>query len=445
MSRAARLAPWLAAAAGLAFSLAAFFPGYLTYDSALQWLQARHGQYSDIHPPAMAMLWRQFDRLGLGPGAMLAWHALLYWGGLALLFAALPLRPWLRAFGVLLVGLWPANLGLLPHIWKDIPTAAGFVIALALLRLDCARPHPGWRLGALAALLFACLMRHNAIAGAAPLLLWLVWREFRLQRPQQATRWPTLAVLTLGLAISLQALALLPARADSVRRIDAPWSVVALWDMAAVSLHERRLIFPDGFADPTLTLDELREDFWPSANAPVFYREKLFHSFDRDYDHAQVAVLRHAWLRLPLDHPRAYLAHRARLMWLLFGGDQAAVADHLVLQPGITPMGDNPPLEPNRSPLNRWLQARLDALIDTPFFAGWLYLLAVLALAAVAWRRRRDDLPATLALAAAASAVAYVLPLAVLSGSAEFRYLNWLVQVALLLPFLLWPKTKPPS
>ena len=49
----------------------------------------------------------------------------------------------------------------------------------------------------------------------------------------------------------------------------------------------------------------------------------------------------------------------------------------------------------------------------------------------------RDRPHAALAGAVAASALAYALPLAFVSGSAEFRYLNWPIFAALLAPLLL--------
>ena len=68
----ARLAPWLAALAGWALVLWVFWPGYMSWDSAYQWWQARHDQFDSVHPPLLAMIWQLTDRVVEGPGGMFA-------------------------------------------------------------------------------------------------------------------------------------------------------------------------------------------------------------------------------------------------------------------------------------------------------------------------------------------------------------------------------------
>jgi len=80
------------------------------------------------------------------------------------------------------------------------------------------------------------------------------------------------------------------------------------------------------------------------------------------------------------------------------------------------------------------------SLAATPVFAGWMYLLLAFATAVVAGMlaARGRPLPqAGLALAVALSCLAYSLPLTLVAGSVEFRYLAWPVLAALLAPPLL--------
>ena len=82
-----RLAPWLAAAAGLGLVLALFWPGYLSWDSAYQWWQARHGELDPTQPPVVPRTWAVVRALLPDPGGMLLLQLLPLWAGLALVLA----------------------------------------------------------------------------------------------------------------------------------------------------------------------------------------------------------------------------------------------------------------------------------------------------------------------------------------------------------------------
>jgi hypothetical protein len=320
-----------------------------------------------------------------------------------------------------------------------------FTLAVWMLRLELERPGWRYRLLALLMLLLACSCRHNAITGVVPLLLWIVWRSLG-ELPQLArlhtrplaralTALPIVVVLGLG----LQALAQLPTFADGVKRTPAVWSVVALWDMAAVSIAEQRMIFPEDVVVVGARVDDLRAHFTDWSNTTVFNSGKLIPTLAADFSDAQIAELRHAWLRLPIDHPGPYFAHRLRLAELLFGFDNAALPDHQVLMPGFVPMDGNPEIVQGQNAVRDAVLGWGRRHTDGPFFMGWLYLLLATAtgFAAIPGFLRNDP-GSALAGAIAASALAYALPLALVSGSAEFRYLAWPIQAALLAPALLW-------
>ena len=434
-----RLAPWLAAGLGLAAVLAVFWPGYMSWDSAYQWWQARNDQFDSVHPPLMAMIWQLTDRMVVGPGGMFALQAALLWSALALFAAALPVRPAWRFAIVLALGFWPPLVAMLPHVWKDLWTLGGFAWALALLAQDLRAPHRGWRAGALLALAFACAFRHNAITGALPLVAWIAWREAAAV-PARSVRGRVggAMAITVAMMAAVMIVSGLPNLDSRVRHTQRVWSVVTLWDAAAVSLAEGALVYPPELADPSLTLDELRDHFVDYSNTSVYLTGKLRHSFEGPYTPEQRAALDALAWSLPRDHAAAYFAHRWRLTQLLLGWDRAGLPDGLVMMPGLHQYEDNPPVPPQSSALHARALAALRSLIDTPLFAGWIYLalcLAVIVIAAVPRRHaaagaaRSPSL--TLAAAVAASSLTYALPLALASGSAEFRYLAWPVLATL--------------
>lgn len=414
--------PWGAAAVGFAFALAAFYPGYMSWDSAYQWWQARHGQFDSVHPPLMAMLWQLTGAVLPGPGGLFVLQQALLWGAYACIATALPWGGWRRASLVLAFGLWPPLLGLSAHLWKDLWTLCGFAWAAGLLLHDLRRPARRRRAAALAALAAACAFRANAITGALPFLVWFAWREAALAPRRAGPGRVAAGAVVLTLAVVL--LSQLPGLDPRVRRVDSVWSVVTLWDAAGVSLREGRLVYPAPLADPGLRLEELRAAFREDTNTTVFETGKLRHSFDRPYDPAERAALRRLAWSLPMRYPASYFRHRLRLAELLYGLDRQALPDYLVFSPGLHAYGDNPALSLRRSALNGWLQPKLQALVDSPLFAGWIYLSASAAVAVAAFRREAPPVRRA-AGAFAASALCYALPLALVSGSAEFRYLAW--------------------
>lgn len=411
---------WLAAVLGLAVAVLAFYPGYMSWDSAYQWWQARHDRFDATHPPLMAMIWQLTDRVLPGPGGMFLAQQGLLWLGLGGFAAALPCRPAYRVLVVLVLGLWPPLLGLSAFLWKDVWTLGAFAVAAALLAAELQAPSR-WRLAlALGFLALACGFRHNAITGALPLVAWVVIRWPREGR--RGVAW-TMG-LTLVLCTAVWAVSKLPDLDPRVKSVDSVWSVVTLWDAAAVSVREGRLVYPPELVDPTLTLDELRGLFVDYSNGTVFHTGKLKHSLDGPYTEAERRALRRLAWELPTRYPASYFGHRLRVSEMLYGWDRAGLPDGQVFWPILHGYGDNPPLEVERSSFQTGVADRLLRSVDSLWFAAWLYLATAVIVVGLGWRWRTRPL-AGLGAALAASALCYVLPLSLASGSSEFRYLAW--------------------
>jgi len=219
------------------------------------------------------------------------------------------------------------------------------------------------------------------------------------------------------------------------------WPVIAHWDIAAVSIAENRNLFPPRWVDPSLTVPDIRTLFNPAVNTTLYETGKVKLDDALLASAPDLADLRRTWLGLPMAYPRAYAAHRLHVAELLLGWDQAAHPDFLVLQPGMVPYRDNPPVPVSASPWRERVQARLQSWIDTPLFAGWIYAaFSLLVFVAAGFDHRRPG--AGLAMAIAASGLLLALPLFVLSPSTDFRYINWLLMAALMAP-LAWFFARP--
>lgn len=417
-----RAAPWLAALAGLLLTLLAFWPGYLSWDSAWQWWQARTGELDPAHPPVMVRIW-QLSRLVLpDPGGMLLLQASLWWAAMAAFAQALGGGAWRRAGTVVFIGAWPPLLALLPHLWKDLWMMGGFALAVALLAAELRTPRRSLRIAAVLVLGAGVAFRLNALPAALPLLAWVAWRQW------SGPTWRVLA-MTAFMTLVVNGVSLVANAAPGARATPV-WPVVAMWDIAAVSIAEDQLLFPPDWVEPGLTVADLRRDFSPYVNVPSFASGQLRLPPYREFTPEQLAALREAWLALPMQHPRAYFAHRIEVAAYLVGLRQEAHPDYLVLQPTVVPLRDNPALAPPSGALHGWLQPALDAAVDTPLFAAWPCLLASLGLVVfAAWRRAAGD---GLVAATAASAWALALPLFLLAPSSDFRYLGWCVMATLM-------------
>jgi len=438
--------PWLAAAIGLALTLWAFYPGYVSQDSAEQYRQARTGELNTHHPPLMALVWMLTDRVIPGPGGIFVLFALVYWAGLALVAAHATRSRWAKVMAVLGIGLWPPMIGLLAHVWKDVGLLAAFLLASGLLIRESRRPSRVLLLAAFILIALGAGFRHNGLFAALPFMPYLAWRWLRPDRPVEKSARPRVIAVAALAAIAAVTLAQLPDYLPQVER-RSMWPTVALWDLAAVSVDEGRILIPDSLLRPGLTLQEIASNFDPSTNTSTFQTNKIVLSLWAPYTTTQNRDLLRAWLALPFEHRSAYWRHRWRLTCLLFGSGAQGRPVGQVLQPEYQQLAGNPPIVPNQSALNRPALIALGSVIRTPLFGGWLYLtLSVLVL--VSCLRRSDRTRHALAATIAASGLCYALPLTVLSGAADFRYLSWLVgasMVAALMRFGTVPEPAPGS
>lgn len=411
-------AAW-AALAAFACCVWLFWPGYVSFDTAHQWYQVRHGQFSDHHPPLMALLWRATEPVLPGPAGPLLVQLALWWAAIGLAAASLFARARAQVAAVLLAGAAPPLFGLLGHVWKDVLLMAVLALAAALMLAEAGRPKArrGPLMAAAVCLLAVAALRHNGLTAALPLLPWLIWRGSAGRLRGLALLVPTLAA-TLVLAV----LAQLPARHPAVQRVEF-WPTLALWDLAAVSVATGAMQVPAALRKGEVAVEDLRPHFRPDNNVPLFGPGLLKLSLLEPYDEAERQALRQAWLALPWREPGAYWGHRWRLARIQLGLPPAGLGPPQAFSPGHVALADNPPLAIPEDPMRQGLARTLAAAAGHPLVAPWPWLLAALALAVVFWRRRARDPRAWLGLALVGSAWAYALPLAVLAASAELRYL----------------------
>lgn len=414
--------------AGFGVSLALLYPGQYTYDSAFQIWQARSGEFYNITPVPMLWVWSRLLWLFDNPASLLILNLAMFWVGLGLCMQALAAPIGVRLCGVLLCGLNPLALAMMAQMLSDPHMTAAMILAIGLLAhvIRSGKTWPAWIAGL--TILYAGSIRQNALLAVIPLGV-LAVAALRAQQRMTVRRIlvaaTTTAVLTTAFAIALDRLI-----ADERRPL---WPMLALWDLAAVSVASDELLLPTFTHGAGLSVEELRETgaFDPVSATSLFARSRsgIGSGLNVPFSSEQRAALARAWWNAVSRYPGVYLEHRVRTMALLtgrHGGASGGISYYV----GRATYRDNPPLPEAWFPsAQKRLYDLFAALGRSWLFAGLPYLMIHLIVIPIAWRRQRS--PATdLALAVSTSALLYSASFFVLAPSAELRYLTWPIVAA---------------
>jgi hypothetical protein len=163
------------------------YPGFLSWDSVNQLMQARSGSYGDWHPPFMSVTWRYIDHILSGPFGMLSLQLDLFVSGLMLVLGGGRDRPapipLLLTMGACLF--FPPVVGILGSVWKDVLMEAALLLCFGLAGIIGKEDRPARRWLLTAVLLLLCVyaagLRYNAILAILP-LIWLVFQEYLSRR-----------------------------------------------------------------------------------------------------------------------------------------------------------------------------------------------------------------------------------------------------------------------
>jgi hypothetical protein len=418
-----RVTAGIIVACGVGLVLAYAYPGYMSYDSCLQLTQARSGELTDWHPPAMAALWRVVEVVVSGPVGMLVLQVgCVTAGAYVLVSRHLPARAAAACTSGLLV--FPPVLLILATIWKDAQMAGYLLLGTALVTTSRRRA----QIAGLALLALGTAMRHNAFTITLPILaLGFVWdpAHGRARRVLVGVG----AWLAITAAAELANLALTTQEAH-------PWQQsVAMMDIAG-TLHYAdadALAETDGM--PLRGRDDLARRV-DGEYHPRWMWDEIWHDggpFKPATTDAEIAAIGHAWRTVVTDHPGAYLHAR----WDVY-------AETLALP--WTPAKN--PLYPSFLDISNyqlfadqlghdahptWLQRQLLGAFKRVgrswLFRPWLYL----ALAVALLVRARDRVVVALL----ASGILSELALFVAAPTPDFRYSLWLVIATLIAAMIL--------
>ncbi len=407
-----------------ALTLAVFRPGFAMFDTLVQYRQLLSGQFDDWHPPAMARAWQALAPLGHGQAPLFVVQVTFYWLGIALLAMALARGGrWRAGVALGLIALLPPFLGWQMAVLKDAQMAGALLAATGVIgayRLGGARPGAlGW-VGAGLLLLYAVLVRANAVFAVAPLVAMLV-----------PLGWRGRVAVALGGMVA--AIALSPA--INHRIFGAADSGVVrtqpIYDLAAIAVRVPGAA--TGLAPGAVMQMRAR-----GCVKPYFW-DSLSDSGPCGGDVAPLVAMPPAklellWAGAIVSHPLAYAVHRlahlnSTMRWLV---------------PYRWP-GAAPPLMSERNDLGlgspgrvaRAWQRLAGYAVETPL--GWPFAWLGLALAGLVALGRSEGRAAEVARALFVSALGGEASFAVVSIASDLRYHLWMMMAAAIGVAIGWP------
>ncbi len=414
-------APLIAAmaVAGLALTLYVFYPGVMTFDARYIYQDMANGTFGDWQSPAMIVLWSLIDPIAPGPGSLLLLTATLYWLAFAVVALAVARRSFWFAILLPLLALAPPAFVFVGIIWRDVLFAVTWLLAAALVFATADRERRlrvAMQAFGLALLAFGVLLRPNALAAAPILAAYILWpASFSWKRGVML--YVPMALLLFGLVQGVY-YGLLGAQRQH------PLHSIMVFDLGGISHFSEDNVFPGPWTKDEAALITHRcyqpiawDVYWTQQPCQFVMehleREKIFAS----------PVLTETWKRAIVNHPVAYLEHRATFMWTFLAG-----ADNLTMW--TRDLDDSSKIIFADNPRLMALKSVHDALKPTPLFRAGTWLLLDALVCLFAWRRR--DTPAgAFALGACGSAVIYLMTFFAVGVATDFRYAYWAVLAGL--------------
>jgi hypothetical protein len=309
----------------MGYQLVAAYPGYLSFDSAYQWWQARGGEVTSLWPPGTVYLLRFFEAIWIGPHAVFTIQIVGYWI-CAIASVSMIQRRSTALVAALALAFMPIAWICIPHIWSDVQLAIALMaVVVALLLADRVQgQHARYSFRnlllvfALLGLVFATLFRHNAIVAIAPLALWWVVCAMNGNASGQRVKRSVAAAGTLALLASALIVYAIAMRVTPQLRADT-YAITLIWDLQAISVARGQNLIPKEIS-PNTSTDDLRASFSPLHAVNLYAHTKAeWANAAQGLTAEQKRVLHRAWWHAIVGNPGAYAWHRARVTYRIIG------------------------------------------------------------------------------------------------------------------------------
>ncbi len=412
-----RRSPTQILVAGLTLFWIYCWPGFVGWDTRAHMLDARHGHYSDGHPPAVAYVIRICEVFVTGPLLPMLIQSISLMVGLYLLFKT---RAGERAAALIAVAvfLFPPIAGVTALIAKDGLMAGPLVIGIALLADERTRRQ---RL-ALVFIFFASLMRWNALAATfAPMILMFQWRPAMSRLKRYAIAAATWLAIT---GAAYEANELLTDEQEHIWYWSSAYQDIAGTLQYMPDLDDATLAqLLDGV--PVVAHEGLHAKLRAIYNPAHYFqlmrdRGAVFRRPETDAERDAVAA---AWKRIVLGHPAEYLRYRVDNFRYLINIDRVESFSNVYVWYSVIAAPETiPELEHDAGPSRIGDKLR-DASVWislTPLYWLFPYFALCFLLLPVCFR---SALESSLLL----SAIGYELAWFFLAQTTDYRYSQWML------------------
>ena len=405
-------------AVGFGLTLVIFYPGIMTFDSKYLHGYAMKGTMGDWQSPVMVWLWALIDPVAPGAGSMFLLIAATYWFGFALVSLRIAFRGRTIALLLPLLAMTPPALALVGVIWRDVLFATCWLLAAAVAFALPKRRSWIRFIGqalALALVIFGVLLRPNALLAAPILAAYAIWLS-RMSLRRTIVLYVPAALVFFG-AVQLVYYGMLGAKREH------PLQTVMIFDLGGISHFAKANQFPVEWseAEQAMLLDKCYQptmwDIYWRLEPCKFVMQKIEH----EKKLFGTPAISRAWLSAILQHPVAWLQHRSAFAWNFLAGDNMVLWTFDIEHFGKDVFPERPAFTAFR--------AAHDALKPTPLLRAGFWLLACIALCAIA--RGRAPREAAFVFGACGSATIYVLTFYGVGVASDYRYGYWAVLAAM--------------
>lgn len=412
---------------GFGLTIWAFYPGFMSPDSATSFAEARQNSFTDISSPVMSYLWRLLDKITAGPALMLVLQNAVFWSGCACFWHATRKKSFRLGLALILFALMPHVLSQLPAIWKDVGLGACLFFASALLYLADKTKNKAALFGSILFLFYGYAARLNALPAILPLAIWSGFIFCRVFEIEKKKFLPVFAGVGYFIALSLTVY--FAGWKLTEGKTVYPFQQIYLYDLAAISKERNEALFPEYvLKGENFSLENVKARYNERSVADLIFenvpKEGDLPVLPLSSDAEQITILRQKWLETIRENPSAYLKHRGKIFARLVG-----------LSPSVTrPFWDlgfsnNPPEFRREENFGARVLMKYFALFQRPFsqtffFRAFLWLLFCgYFLYRAIKNKLKDDWEIVFVLSV--SCLLFTFAYFPTTPSTEFRYLFW--------------------
>lgn len=298
-----------------------FYPGFMSYDPAMQFDMGKSLILSDEHPVFITLIWHIASYFSTPPAFMLGLNLILCFGSLHLLSKQITDNPIYSLCFALTIIFFPPLLGMQGVLWKDIFMQNFVLLSIALMLVNRKKQKPETMIfvGSLFTLMLATFCKHNAIALALP----LIFMNIQIMKPIHCRKnfitnfFYSIFLLFLFAFIQNAGTSLIACRTYFSQ-------VTMTYDIAGTSFYKGENIFKPGYKEimkDETSFEEIKKRYKPE-HALCYYltcsnsgRDIFFISTNPD----ELRLLRKNWLDAISHNFKFYLKHRLGVVKYLMG------------------------------------------------------------------------------------------------------------------------------